>query len=74
LRRSSHGLLDLVTESLEHRPLTRVVGLLAGGAQPDPEGDEPLLRAVVQVAFDAPPLGVARLQDASPEARSSPSR
>ena len=42
------------------------VELGLGPAQVHGQRDELLLRAVVQVAFDAPPLGVARLQDACP--------
>ena len=49
-----------------------VVGALLGHAQVQRERDEPLLRAVVQVALDPPPLGVRRGDDrasARPPAR-----
>ena len=40
----------------------------------DPQRDEPLLRAVVQIALDAPALGVSGGDDPRRESRSSPSR
>ena len=40
--------------------------LRLGEAERDGDGDHPLLRAVVQVALDLPPLGVRRRDDALP--------
>ena len=39
---------------------------LAGDVEPDREGREPLLGAVVEVTLDAPPLRVGRLHDPGP--------
>src|SRR3712207_7719953 len=54
------------------RSRARVVAQLRlGDPQRERERDEALLRAVVQVALDAPPLGVAGLDDAHPRRRRS---
>ena len=51
------GLVDLEPERLEHLALALAIELLAREGEVDPQRDQPLLRAVVQVAFNAPPLG-----------------
>ncbi len=49
------------------RGVLRVVGeLRLGEAERDAHRDEPLLRAVVQIALDPAPLGVGRRQDPLP--------
>ncbi len=69
-----HRVLEVGADLLEHRLglLGVGVGELAGEPHAHRERDEVLLRAVVQVALDAAPLGVGRLDDARPrDARSS---
>ena len=58
-------LLDLVLRAREH---VRVGRVAARGREPERDGerDEPLLRAVVEVALDPPPLGVGRGDDPGP--------
>jgi hypothetical protein len=60
------GALDLDVEPLE--PLAVLSGreLLRGEGEPDPQRDETLLGAVVEVASDPPPLGVAGLEGTRP--------
>ena len=41
-----------------------VAGPFDRGAQPEREGEEPLLRAVVKVTLDATALGIGRADDA----------
>ena len=55
---------DLVERGGEHLRLARKRHLQA--PEPDAERDEPLLRAVVEVALEPPPLLVARLDDPRP--------
>jgi hypothetical protein len=64
VRSSSIATSTSVPRALEHLALLRPVELLAGQREVEPQGDEPLLRAVVEVALDPPPLGVAGLEDA----------
>ena len=45
-----------------------------GEPEPDPQGDEPLLGPVVEVALDAPALAVGRRLDASPRLAQLPQR
>ena len=61
-----HGFLEIEPDLVEHRLRLLGIGVgdLAREAHTDRERDEVLLRAVVQVAFDAAPLGVGRLHDA----------
>jgi hypothetical protein len=58
--------LDLVAELRDEAALVRVLELVACHAEVDAQRDETLLGAVVQVALDAPPLGVAGGDDARP--------
>ena len=67
-------LLDLGAEPLDHRRCSAPLELLAGELEVDPQRDQALLGAVVQVALDAPPLGVAASTIRARDARSSPSR
>ena len=61
---------DLVQRLLEPhtQPLELLVPAqaLAGAIEVDPERDQPLLRAVVQVALDPAPFGGARSRDPAP--------
>ena len=57
---------ELVDRLVEHRVHVHGPGVPLGEPQRHPERDEPLLRAVVQVAFQPAALGVARLQQARP--------
>jgi hypothetical protein len=66
VRSSSMASSIFDAKALEHLPLLRSVDLLAGEREVDSQRHEALLRAVVQVALDAPPLGVAGLQDSRP--------
>ena len=61
-----HRFLEIEADLVEHRLglLGIGVGDLAGEAHADRERHEVLLRAVVQVAFDAAALGVGGLDDA----------
>ena len=59
--------LEVFADAVEHRFRRRrvVVQRLLGHPEVEGEGDEALLGAVVQVAFESPPLGVAGVHDAA---------
>ena len=57
------GFVDLDAEALEHPRRLRRIELLGRDREVDAQRHEALLGAVVQVALDAPPLGVAGLED-----------
>nr|WP_270039775.1 hypothetical protein [Solirubrobacter ginsenosidimutans] len=50
------GFVDLDAETLEHCPLLGSTEPLTRQREVDPQRHQPLLRAVVQVTFDPPPL------------------
>ena len=58
--------LEVFADAVEHRFRGRrvVVQGFLGHAQVEGEGDEALLGAVVEVAFESPPLGVGGVHDA----------
>ena len=60
------GIVDLDAEALEHRPVLGSDEPLARQGEVDPQRHEALLGAVVEVAFDASPLGVTGFEDALP--------
>ena len=62
-------LADVLTEGVQLRDAALGIARheLLGELELDPQRDQPLLRAVVQVALEAPPLAVGRRQD--PRAR-----
>ena len=68
-----HRFLEIEADLVEHRLglLGIGVGDLAGEPHTDRERDEVLLRAVVQVAFDAAAFGVGGFDDAGADRRSS---
>ena len=57
-------LVDLGTQALQQRAVLGSRQLLFDKREMHPKREQALLRAVVQVALDAPPLGVPRFQDA----------
>ena len=60
---------SLARASAACAPLGVLVDQPVGDPEPDRERDEPLLRAVVEVALEPPPLGVAGGDDARPRRR-----
>ena len=56
------GVLDVGAEASEHGALFRAIELLAGEREVNSQRHQALLRAVVEVALDAPPFGVAGLE------------
>ena len=59
-------LVDLEAEAVDHLLLLRRSELLADQREVHAQRDEPLLRAVVEIALDAAALGVTRLHDPCP--------
>ena len=56
------GRVELLAELVDARAIRGPIGLFRKQAEVDPDADEPLLGAVVQVALDAQPLVVAGIE------------